>query len=282
MYFPNGFNKELAIELGELVIQAYEQFDKFENGGDWKLPKPYELIDVFEYAVKSDTILGIKIPNYDNIKKFLKLKDKDVVVVPMGFIAKNENKIFIVFRGTKTPKEWISNLTISMKEYFIPSYGNVHEGFLEVYNSIKETIDKNKAIIAGNNKIFVTGHSLGAALATLSLPDIEINHGKKIDALYTFGSPRVGDALFVRKFDGIFENRSFRVVNTSDVVTSIPLPIPIIGSLGGYFSHVDIPIDFTFQSDDISKNHAMETYIDEIQKVKANRNILQLLFKRRK
>jgi triacylglycerol lipase len=279
MYFPKGFNKKLAIELGELVIQAYEQFDKFENGEEWRLSKPYELIDVFQYAVKSDTILGIKIPNYAKIRSFFKQTDKEIVLVPMGFIAKKEHTVFIVFRGTKTPKEWISNLTINMVEYFIPSYGNVHEGFLEVYNSIKETIEKNKDSMTAKSKVFVAGHSLGAALATLSLPDIEINHGKKLNALYTFGSPRVGDDSFVKKFDSIFKNRCYRVVNTSDVVTSIPLPIPIIGSLGGYFSHVDIPVDFTIQSNDISKNHEMDTYIEEIQKVKVNKNILQLLFR---
>jgi len=277
MYFPKAFNKELAIELGKLINCAYDQFVSYEISGEWELIKPYELIDTFQYEVKSDTMMGMKIPSYEKIKKFLHVKEKDALFIPLGFIAQNKNRVYIIFRGTKTPKEWISNLTINLEEYFIPSYGTVHEGFLEVYNSIKGIINKNINKIQNNNQLYITGHSLGAALATLALPDIEINYKKRINALYTFGSPRVGNNEFVEQFNTRFKNRSFRVVNTSDVVTSIPLPIPIVGSLGGYFSHVDIPIDFTFQANDIVKNHDMSTYIDEIQKAEVKKHLLQLI-----
>jgi predicted lipase len=279
MYFPNGFSKDLAIELGELINCAYKQYDSFENGEKWDLPKPYELIDTFQYEVKANTIMGMEIPNYEKIRKFLHVKEKEKIFIPMGFIAQNKNRAFIVFRGTKTPKEWISNLTINLEEYPISSYGKVHEGFLEVYNSIKETISKNLTRIHDKKKLYVTGHSLGAALATLSLPDLEINHSQYVDALYTFGSPRVGDDAFVKQFDSIFRDRSFRVANTSDVVTSIPLPIPIIGSIGGYFSHVDVPVDFTFQGNDIVINHDMNTYIEKLKVEKPKKGLLRLIFK---
>jgi hypothetical protein len=38
MYFPKGFNLERAIALGELVDQAYTQFEAFQKGTPWKLP----------------------------------------------------------------------------------------------------------------------------------------------------------------------------------------------------------------------------------------------------
>ena len=53
-------------------------------------------------------------------------------------------------------------------------------------------------------------------------------------------------------------------VNTSDIVGSIPLPAPIAGVLGGYFSHVDTPVDFTVQHDDLEKNHDMATYLSAL------------------
>jgi hypothetical protein len=31
MYFPKGFHQELAIELGELITSAYDQFSSSEN-----------------------------------------------------------------------------------------------------------------------------------------------------------------------------------------------------------------------------------------------------------
>jgi hypothetical protein len=58
-----------------------------------------------------------------------------------------------------------------------------------------------------------TGHSLGAALATL-LAGI-----KTPDALYTFGSPLVGDPDFVATLGGV---KNFRYVDCCDIVTRIP------------------------------------------------------------
>jgi hypothetical protein len=65
--------------------------------------------------------------------------------------------------------------------------------------------------IAG--RVFFTGHSLGAALATL------LATVKAPSALYTFGSPLVGDSDFV---DALKNVRNFRYVDCCDIVTRIP------------------------------------------------------------
>jgi triacylglycerol lipase len=276
MYFPNGFDKDLAIELGNLLIESYEQFYAFEDEREWEISKQYELVDIFRYKVKPDKILGMmKTWNFDNVIKNIKMRNRDLIYIPIGFIAKKGNSIYLVFRGTKTPKEWLNNFSISLNEYLIPSYGNIHEGFFEIYDYNKETINRVLSGIDSKTKVYVTGHSLGAALATLALPDIEISNNKKISSLYTFGSPRVGDNEFVKSFNNLFQGRSYRIVNTSDIVTSIPLPALMIGSLGGYFSHIDTPIDFTIQENNIEKNHAMETYIREIENTEPSNGMLR-------
>jgi len=84
-----------------------------------------------------------------------------------------------------------------------------------------------------------------------AVTDIEASTRCRVEALYTFGSPRVGDDRFVKAFNRAFAARSFRIANTSDIVTSIPLPVPIAGIVGGYFSHVDTPVDMTIQKDDL-------------------------------
>lgn len=280
MYFPKGFDQELAIELGGLIAEAYEQFAAFEEERAWSLSGRYSLITELKYEYKPDTRLAKIASGFDNVRKFLRIGVKETLSIPIGFVAKRGNKVFIVFRGTKTPKEWLNNFSINFKEYFIPSFGNIHEGFLHVYESIREKIREARGSMDAGTKLYVTGHSLGAALATLSLPDIELNCKKKIRAVYTFGSPRVGDSVFAGAFNEAFKNRSYRIVNTSDIVTSIPLPVPLIGSLGGYFSHVDTPVDFTFQADDIEKNHDMKTYIAELEKAGARKSILKAIFNR--
>jgi pimeloyl-ACP methyl ester carboxylesterase len=62
-----------------------------------------------------------------------------------------------------------------------------------------------------------TGHSLGGALATLAAD----RHGDSA-AVYTFGSPLVGDDAFAAGFNNRHEGRSFRYVNGDDLVTRVP------------------------------------------------------------
>jgi hypothetical protein len=77
--------------------------------------------------------------------------------------------------------------------------------------------------------VYFTGHSLGAALATISVTRFQ---GPKC-ALYTVGSPRAGDDRFVR---AVLEKtkKVFRFVNCQDIVTQIPPEIP----LEHYYRHV--------------------------------------------
>ena len=77
-----------------------------------------------------------------------------------------------------------------------------------------------------------------------------------------------------------FAKRSFRVANTSDIVTSLPLPVPIAGLVGGYFSHVDTPVDMTIQKDDLEENHQMKTYLLALTEEKRKRNFLNQILKR--
>jgi len=67
--------------------------------------------------------------------------------------------------------------------------------------------------------IYVTGHSLGAAIATLAAADL---YQLTPDiSLYTYGSPRVGDETFAKYFDKIVPD-SFRVVAHQDFVPKVP------------------------------------------------------------
>ncbi len=101
---------------------------------------------------------------------------------------------------------------------------HVHEGFLSALESVWCQIEPALALLTC--PLFFTGHSLGAALATLAAA----RHVPT--ALYTFGSPRVGDAAFVDALDGI-ANRIHRLVVDDDVVASLP---PLV--LG--FEHVGV------------------------------------------
>jgi hypothetical protein len=65
--------------------------------------------------------------------------------------------------------------------------------------------------------LWVTGHSLGAAVATVAADALPATGG-----VYTFGSPRVGDGDFAAAFNRRFADRSFRYVDDHDAVTRVP------------------------------------------------------------
>lgn len=69
-------------------------------------------------------------------------------------------------------------------------------------------------------KVYVTGHSLGAAMATVALPYIyNMNLNRPIDGFYNFESPRVGDKAFSDWFKSQkFAVLSGRVTHASDPV----------------------------------------------------------------
>jgi hypothetical protein len=71
-------------------------------------------------------------------------------------------------------------------------------------------------------RLFVTGHSLGAALSVLATFRLKGEANVTADAVYTFGLPRVGGTSFGDTYEPIFGPRTFRLVNGDDPVPSIP------------------------------------------------------------
>lgn len=70
-----------------------------------------------------------------------------------------------------------------------------------------------------NAPIYVTGHSLGGAIATLAVPDLKEIFGN-IHTLLTFGEPRVGNTEFSKFYPSVI--KGLRVVHYADIVPHIP------------------------------------------------------------
>lgn len=77
--------------------------------------------------------------------------------------------------------------------------------------------------------LFVTGHSLGGALATLTAYHATTYHDTTY--LYTFGSPRVVNRVLSRKINDTLKGRAFRCVHGDDIVPRVP---PLLN-----YTHVD-------------------------------------------
>lgn len=122
--------------------------------------------------------------------------------------------LVIAFRGTDGIDDW----AINVDAYQAPfgKAGKVHQGFMKAYLSIREKLFE---YLKDNSlPVFITGHSLGAALATLATSELYDN--ENFDSCYTFGSPRIGNPEFI---NSIKCERIYRIVNNCDVITTVPV-----------------------------------------------------------
>jgi pimeloyl-ACP methyl ester carboxylesterase len=131
-------------------------------------------------------------------------------------ITQSNDDLIIAFRGTRDLRNWLTDLDCA----FTPSVcGRVHAGFAAALNSafaqVAETIFD--AHCAGK-RIWLTGHSLGGALALLCARQLI----KPLAGCYTFGQPRVGDATFCAAYDALLKDRTHRVVHDADIVPRVP------------------------------------------------------------
>jgi triacylglycerol lipase len=271
MHYPPKFDAKKAVELGKLVKQAYQRFQDYKKGTPWKLQGNYTFVSEISYRTLMsfdptdpeagltaiDKEVAIEMPVSYSLDSML---GRDI---PMGFVAtsKDKKEVYLVFRGTVSVREWLFDLNIKVQTYGQDKWGCVSDGFLTIYNRCRESFLKNLTDLAPDPQLYITGHSLGGALSLLALPDVIRSTPFKKPILYNFGCPRLGDNDFVTAYNALPFQKTFRVVNTSDLVTSIPLPaaFPLVPS--GNYSHVDTPVDFTVQKNDISANHSMDTYI---------------------
>jgi triacylglycerol lipase len=136
-----------------------------------------------------------------------------------AFLVSNGELAVLAFRGTEITKT--KDMLTDARVFKISTIeGRVHRGFAEAYRSVEPQILDALKKVQGL-PLYITGHSLGAALAVIATQHLEHDPvlRDEIAACYTFGCPRVGDD----EFDREFKSSIYRVVNTTDIVTVIPL-----------------------------------------------------------
>tara|TARA_A100001011_G_C14216885_1_gene802461 strand:+ start:254 stop:1015 length:762 start_codon:yes stop_codon:yes gene_type:complete len=190
-----------------------------KNNIDWMFAEV--CANVCEYAYEDIATVEkyLKEQNF----KFKKIKYFEVENA-QGYGISFPTYTMLAFRGTEPGS--FKDILADIKAWPADSEteGNVHAGFKgevdKLWPSITKWI-KNK-----DDKFIITGHSLGAAMATIVTSRL-VELGYKDVVLYTYGSPRVGDREWGKQFDNI---EAYRFVNNNDIVCQVP---PF-----GYYSHV--------------------------------------------
>jgi kumamolisin len=246
-----AFDPQAAVRYGQFVQAAYAMYDAQPTNltpPPPKLPLDYELI---AWVQMQDFIISSTGPSF------------------YGLIAQSSSSpdsFVLAIRGTSNGIEWWDDANAVFRTPFkVPGCGSVGTGFARIYETLEvverptvgqaavaprslrsvggfsrqiaDLIGRHSpaaAHVAGfpsSASVEVTGHSLGAALATLYVMENARTDKIRSPALCTFASPTVGDNDFVSAFNAL-GSPSWRVVNQPDVVPKLPPEI-----LG--FVHVD-------------------------------------------
>ncbi len=141
--------------------------------------------------------------------------------------------LILAFRGTEATS--IKDIKSDAKASSVAcdSGGNIHSGFNDSFNDVRLAIENSLKKDALKEKhLFITGHSLGGALATVATK--KLNHRGGLAACYTFGSPRIGDEKWIENI----KTPIYRLVNAADCVTMLPPSSETITVLGWLFQFV--------------------------------------------
>jgi hypothetical protein len=199
----------------ESVLQPGRAKDFFQRGpiqSDAALCAEMSRLAYVKDEDKSDRLLTA----YLKLAKFTLVGTIDGDSGTYAFVAMSSEAdrptVVIAFRGTEVDD--FRDLLTDLRLYKVPwkDGGKVHAGFRHALPDMNALTH----LIPDGARLLITGHSLGAALATLAAARL------RRGSLYTFGSPRVGDKAFAASMQDIDHSR---YVDCCDGVTILPLPI---------------------------------------------------------
>lgn len=139
--------------------------------------------------------------------------------------------LVVCFRGTSSGKDALVD-TRFLKTKAFGGRGKVHRGFNKALDSVWPQVQAAVDELGADKKIFVSGHSLGAALAQLAAHRFALSD-HSIAGVYVYGSPRIGNPEFRDAYNELLEAKTFLHINNTDIVARIPPRILGFRHLGG-------------------------------------------------
>ncbi|MFC4779581.1 lipase family protein [Paenibacillus sp. GCM10023252] len=229
-----------ALFLAAVCGQTYVQFLNTE--GLFIMPRGYSLVGTFKGAA------------YDQLQEWF------------GFLMESERAAVLAYRGSGSASDWVSDFMADQVSYPpVKDAGLTHKGFTDIYMSTRDAVLSLVSKLPDNKPLFLTGHSMGGALATLASLDLAVNSSLSSPIVYTFGAPRVGDPRYVRTYNRKIDAH-WRFQNEFDIVPHLPTLIyqPPKSTKTYYYMHVKGEVKRSFRMGSISGNHILPNYFADL------------------
>ena len=201
------------LAIGEALREPSTQF---------QAAKAYWLAEASLLAYATPAEIEATVKNDWRFDRITHFSDKPTST--QGFLAVGAGIAILAFRGTEPAQlpDWESDARAFLKAS--PDFpGEIHDGFARalasVYAPVKTALD---ALPGSGALLYNTGHSLGAALATLCAHRLTAARCYPIQGVCNYGSPRVGDPDFAKNYQTVLGPRTYRLVNNEDLVTRVP------------------------------------------------------------
>jgi hypothetical protein len=151
---------------------------------------------------------------------------------------RDQNGCLVAFRGSNNIFNWVRNFQgwdVHPKSYTECDGCKVHAGFYEIWENVRPSVltalstagcapvHSTTGYSNPDNLLYVTGHSLGAALTHLAMFSFQ-KAGFNVAKTYSFEAPRMGNEAFSKEFSERFTRKFpvFRVTHSYDPVVHLP------------------------------------------------------------
>lgn len=239
----NMDHQQRAIFLAAVCGQTYDQYEHAD--GSFIVPAEYSLC----HTIEAESVTG-------QWERF-------------GFILESSREIIAAFRGTRSTTDWITDIMAAQKTFiYVQEDCLTHKGFTNMYASARDGILAALSKLPPAKPLYITGHSLGGALATLCAIDTAANSAFRSPIVYTYGSPRVGDPAFADTYASYIRS-CYRYANLFDIVTYTPptvLKLPNQDTKYDY-RHVNTHTPLSFQNGSAGLNHIISSYFAALSKL---------------
>jgi predicted lipase len=305
---PAGFDVQTGALMGTLCALTYTQFaagttiipGSTLTGLGGSLSQPQNALFTVSESIAAGATIG-STGEYATVVGGFALT---------GTMPDNTKANIIALRGTRTYGEWIDDVTAVPASFVVgtnngqgydrldPPYGMVHGGFQSLYTTgtdgaqpqvLSGFVDLQysrpdgslaaqvESLVTDSGwdatlPLYITGHSLGAALAELCAMDIAVNFPKAFPSgeiyVYSLAGPLVAGGMqvegvgpdastFANAYVGLIPN-TWRVVNAADIVPISPPSCISLGALQITFAQTAPAgnvVSFIAQTGDIGDNH---------------------------